>query len=238
MKFLSEDRQYFESRKNFSDQLGPVELWSAIDQWPLFVGQTNLARSLAIVELLRATLDIPGDIAEFGCWKGSTTLLLAKSLKLFDPMGPKVIHVFDSFEGLTEFHPSDSGVKERHASSYKGSRAMLEKCAELAGVASGISIHEGIIETALPKFTAQYPQVRFSLIYCDTDLYSATKAIFENAWRLITPGGLMVLDQWNMAEFPGEGVAVNEFMESESGSFEVVKPSFTRQPSLALRRLS
>lgn len=238
VKFLGEDERYFESRQSFSDQLGSVELWSVIDQWPLFVGQTNLARSLAIVELLRSTLNVPGDIAEFGCWKGSTTLLFAKSLKLFDPMGPKIVHAFDSFEGLTEFHPSDSGVSERYATAYKGSREMLESCARLAGVADGIRIHQGIIEKVLPEFAVQHPHVRFSLVYCDTDLYSATKTILADTWRMITPGGLMVFDQWNMAEFPGEGIAVNEFMESATGTYEVIKPEFTRQPTLALRRLS
>jgi len=48
----------------------------------------------------------------------------------------------------------------------------------------------------------------------------------------------MVFDRWNMAELLREAVAVNEFMESESGLFEGIKPSFTRQPSLVLRRLS
>jgi hypothetical protein len=47
----------------------------------------------------------------------------------------------------------------------------------------------------------------------------------------------MVFDQWNMDEFPGEGIAVNEFLKDSAGSAELIKPANTRQPSLALRKL-
>lgn len=237
MKFSEEDKAYFDRRKQFSSEVGPVELWSAIDHWPLFVGTANLARSIAIVDILRSTLQVPGHVAEFGCWRGSTTLLLAKTLRIFDPMGLKQIHVFDSFEGLTEFHVVDGEAAEGHGA-YRGSRKELEQCARIAGVGEDIVIHEGRIEETLPEFAVKNPEARFSLIYCDTDLYLATKVILSELWRSLTVGGLMVFDQWNMTEFPGEGIAVNEFIEAGAGRLEVVKPPFTRQPTLAIRRIS
>jgi hypothetical protein len=98
-------------------------------------------------------------------------------------------------------------------------------------------IHEGHIEVTLPIFAREYQQTKFSFVYCDTDLYNATSAILNNVWRLLSIGGVMVFDQWNMKEFPGEGIAVNEFLELISGSFEMIKPPNTRQPTLALRRV-
>lgn len=237
MKFSRADKDYFQRRIEFADQLGPIELWSVMDHWPLYVGTANLARSLAIVDLLRMTLEVPGHVAEFGCWRGSTTLLLAKSLRIFDPMSLKQVHVFDSFEGLKEFHEPDAGA-ENQIGAYRGSREELERCATLADVQDDVIIHQGRIEDTLPQFASQNREVRFSLIYCDTDLYEATRIIIFETWKLLTIGGVMVFDQWNMNEFPGEGIAVNEFIERSGGTLEVLKPPFTRQPTLALRRTS
>lgn len=236
MKFAKEDQEFFNRRKIFHANNPPNDLWSVVDHWPLYVGTVNLARNLAILDLLRSTISVPGHIAEFGCWRGSTTLLLAKALRIFDPSGPKVVHVFDSFQGLTEFRREDGPASEQ-SGDYRGSRALLEECASLAGVDDHIIIHDGLIESTLPYFVERKSETRFSFVYCDTDLYSATKNIIDSVWSLLTPGGLMVFDQWNMDEFPGEGIAVNEFLRESSGSFELIKPPFTRQPTLAVRRL-
>jgi SAM-dependent methyltransferase len=236
VKFDEHDQRYFKERLDFARNNNSPDMWKLIDHWPLYVGKVNLARNLAITDLLKSTLNVPGDVVEFGCWKGSTSLLLAKLLAIFDPEGPKMLHVFDSFEGLTHFHDSDTTAQSQRGN-YHGSREHLESCARLADVFSSIVIHEGKIESTLPKFAIENREKRFSFVYCDTDLYLATATILENVWRLMSVGGLMVFDQWNMADFPGEGIAVNQFIDTIAGSFEMVKPSHTRQPTLALRRV-
>lgn len=236
MKFEREDRKFFERRAGFELSSSTESLWSVVDHWPLYVGTVNLARNLAILDLLKSTLGVPGHVAEFGCWRGSTSLLLAKGLRIFDPSGPKLVHLFDSFEGLSEFVTED-GRAIQQSGDYRGARHVIEQCAALVGVDEEIVIHEGRIEDTLPEFVSHHPETRFSFIYCDTDLYSATKTIIQLTWQLVTPGGLMVFDQWNMDEFPGEGIAVNEFLKDSSESAEVIKPANTRQPSLALRKL-
>ncbi len=236
MKFQSIDEDYFARKSAFAVSNNTLELWDIVDHWPLYVGKVNLARNLAITELFQSTLTTPGDVIEFGCWKGSTTMLLAKLLSIYDPNGPKTIHVFDSFEGLTQFHEVDAPALSQ-LGQYQGSRQHLEKCAELADVHEMLTIHEGRIEKTLPEFAKKNQQTKFSFVYCDTDLYKATKIILQKIWGLMSIGGVMVFDQWNMGEFPGEGIAVNEFLEVIAGSFEMIKPPHTRQPTLALRRL-
>ncbi len=231
------DLEYFSRRDLFASQTGSPEMWSLIDQWPLYVGTMNLARNLAITELFKSTLSIPGHLAEFGTWKGSTTLLLAKLLDIFDSNGPKLIHVFDSFEGLTNFHETDGAAVTR-SGEYSGSRLRLEECARLVAVEDSIEIIEGQIEQTLPEFMKLHPEIRYSFVYCDTDLYQATKVIFQQVWPALSLGGIITFDQWNMNEFPGEGVAVNQFLSEIAGSFEMFKPPHTRQPTLAIRRLA
>jgi len=67
-----------------------------------------LTRSIAISDLLRSTLNVPGHIAEFGSWRGANLVFLAKLLRIFDPMGSKLVHCFESFEGLDKFSKEDN----------------------------------------------------------------------------------------------------------------------------------
>ena len=60
--------QYIAAR----EQLKPKEFWADMDAWPLFVGTKNLARYAFLSQQLLRVDNIPGDIAEFGCWRGAT----------------------------------------------------------------------------------------------------------------------------------------------------------------------
>src|ERR1700690_3318252 len=74
MKFATEDAAYLAERKALSQELGPRELWSIVDHWPLYCGVGNLARFMAIADLLRGTARVPGHVAEFGSWKGANLM--------------------------------------------------------------------------------------------------------------------------------------------------------------------
>jgi hypothetical protein len=235
MKFADKDQRYFDRRTAFAERLEWPMLYEIIDQWPLYVGTGNLARTLAIIELFSLTMDVPGDIAEFGVWKGSTSSLLAKVLAIKDPHSPKKIHLFDSFEGLTAFSDEDK-VAQGRKGDYLGSEEVLLSSAAVNEIDDYFVVHKGLIEDTLPHYLNTATQTRFSFAYCDTDLYSSTNIILRQMWTRLTPGGLMVFDEWNSDDFPGEGTAVNEFLDEIRPKAEFVLPPQTRQPSLALRK--
>jgi len=236
MKFFAKDQRYFGRRTEFANQLEWPMLYEIVDQWPLYVGTGNLARVLSIVELFSQTIDVPGDIAEFGIWKGSTSSLLAKLLAIKDPHSPKRIHLFDSFEGLTAFSGEDKDSTKRRGQ-YLGSEAVFRAAAAVNEIDDYFVVHKGLIEDTLPRFISAATHTRFSFVYCDTDLYSSTSVILREMWTRMTPGGLMVFDEWNSDDFPGEGTAVNEFLETVRSDVEFVLPPHTRQPSLAVRKI-
>src|SRR5688572_28237643 len=119
MKFAKVDAAYLKRRKEVSAELGSRELWSVMDHWPLYCGIGNLARAVSIMNLFNSTASVPGHIAEFGTWRGSTLMLLAKLLRLNDPHSAKMIHCFDSFEGLSAFAPPD-GKATQTQGHYRG----------------------------------------------------------------------------------------------------------------------
>ncbi len=235
-KFSTLDREYLSERKLLSGKHGPRELWSIIDHWPLYCGVANLARFLAVADQLRRTLDVPGHVAEFGSWRGANLMLLAKLLRIFDPWGAKQVHCFDSFEGLSTFAPEDGQATEA-AGTYQGSFDELQDLIGLYKMADEILIHRGDIRKELPKVLEASPELSFSFVYCDVDLYEPTDVILGSVHERLSVGGLFLLDEWNYAKFPGETVAVREFLESFGHLYDMEHVPHTRQPSLILRKV-
>ena len=68
-----------------------------------------LKRFLAHVELFKMTLDVPGDVAEFGVFRGFGLFTWANLLESYC-IGDrtKVVYGFDNWQGFTGFSEQDS----------------------------------------------------------------------------------------------------------------------------------
>ncbi|MEK9969913.1 MAG: TylF/MycF/NovP-related O-methyltransferase, partial [Ferrovibrio sp.] len=231
------DAEYKQRRAQLANQLAMPKLWEIADHWSLYCGIGNLARQLALIDILRESLNVPGHIAEFGVWNGSTTLLFAKLLRILDPHGSKVVHAFDSFEGLTEFDSSDGGATAL-AGTYKGSFERMKAFIDLYKLDDTISLHPVYIENTLPDLLQSQTELSFTLIYCDTDLHQSTSLILENLHPRLMKGGLVVFDEWNHPDYPGEGVAASEFMSRFGDKYEARAVPNARQPSLILKKIA
>lgn len=236
MKFKTLDKKYMAQRKTLSKKYGMRELWSTIDHWPLYCGTSNLARFLSIAKIFEQTLPVPGHIAEFGSWRGANLMFMAKLLRIYDAMGSKMVHCFDSFEGLNQFHSKD-GSARRNAGRYKGSLEELKDFIRLYDLTDDIAIHKGYVENTLKALLEKDTGLSFSLVYCDTDLYDSTIAILNQLHPRLSKGGVFVLDEWNYETYPGESKAVEEFMREYGDSYAMEHIAGTRQPSLLLRKI-
>jgi macrocin-O-methyltransferase TylF-like protien len=237
MKFAQIDRAYLDRRKSLSAKYGERELWSIIDHWPLYCGIANLGRSLAISDLLRSTLTVPGHVAEFGSWRGANLVFLAKLLRIFDPHGSKLVHCFESFEGLSTFVPEDGASVETRGK-YKGSYEELTDIIALYEMQDEIVIHKGLVQDTLPASLEQQKELSFSFAYCDVDLYEPTRLILDQIHARLSCGGMFVLDEWNAENFPGETLAVREFLVEHGSQYAVEHVRNARQPTLVLRKIA
>jgi len=237
VKFEEIDKEYLSDRKILSEKYGPRELWRVMDHWPLYCGISNLARSIAISDLLRSTLDVPGHVVEFGSWRGANVLFFAKLLRIFDPMGSKVVHCFESFEGLDKFSKEDKDEAKLEKGKYKGLYEELMDIITLYHLNDEINIHKGRIADTLPTVLKENEALTFSFVYYDADLYKPAKTVIESLHERLSKGGLFVFDEWNYKIYPGEGLAVNEFLKNHSSQYEMQHVNHTRQPSLVLKKI-
>jgi hypothetical protein len=233
MKFEEIDRRYLTERKKLSEKHGQRELWSVIDHWPLYCGIGNLARFVVILDIVRKSLLIPGHVAELGSWRGANLLFMAKLLRILDANGSKQVHCFDSFEGLQTFSEKDCSA-EGNRGAYLGNFEELLEMIALYELQDDIVIHKGFVGNTLPALFGSQTELSFSLVYLDMDLYEPTIEALNQFHPRLSKGGMFVLDQWNAQNYPGETVAVREFLESEGFSYRMEHVQGARQPSLIL----
>ncbi len=210
--------------------------WEIIDQWPLYVGKYNLARTINNIELIKNSIKIPGDIMEFGCWKGSNLMLISKILEIYAPMTMKTIYGFDLFEGLDFFSPKDGSAKLEKGK-YKGDDLHLEKIINLFDLQDKTKLVKGNIMETLPKFIKENSYIKLSVVFIDTDLYDSTKIILNTLSDHLVQGGVFVLDEWNTKKYPGETLATSEFLKENGESFKLRAVENSHQPSLIIEKI-
>ena len=227
-KFSIEDQTYFKNREWFASRYEDAKLWFVADNWPLFAGLVNIARFLAIYDLVRKVIDLPGHFCELGCWNGTNLVYLAKIVSILKPQSYTESIGFYSFKGLKTFDTEKDAPARGAEDKYKGNVELLEDVLLLYDLHEFVRLVKGNIEETLPSFLQERKDIRFSFVYMDADLYPPTKVGIELLYPRLLRGGIMVFDQFNIEDWPGETSAVHDVLGS---AVPIHGVPFTRQPT-------
>lgn len=163
-----------------------------------------------------------GELAECGCWRGHSTYMLAR---LAETRGGSPFHVFDSFEGLSEYGEKDQGgltpenarlgnIRRRHfAADIEGVRATLAPF-------DFMHLYKGWIPERFPEIEDR----RFKFVHIDVDLYQPYIDSIAFFYPRLLDGGVMVFDDYGSAGFPGARKAVDEMRERFKPSLSLSFP--------------
>lgn len=163
-------------------------------------------RHYILHQLLRNNVFDGGDYCELGCWRGLSAFQTAAHIETLQPRTQ--FHVFDSFEGLSDFAPKDrdpnrsrdeSAVKKQFACSLETVQRHLSEF-------DFISFYKGWIPECFPKVSER----TFCWVHVDVDLYLPVKESFLFFYPRLKPQGLMIFDDYGCLQFPGAKKAVDE----------------------------
>ncbi|HTA29595.1 MAG TPA: TylF/MycF/NovP-related O-methyltransferase [Candidatus Cybelea sp.] len=169
--------------------------------------------NLALAERVR---DLPGCVVECGVWRGGMSAGIGKV------MGPQRDYfLFDSFEGLPPAKEID-GKAAMDWQSDKDSPSYYENCAAgtefaekamaLAGIKS-FHLKKGWFDKTLPGFK---PPMPIALLRLDGDWYDSTMVCLSHLFDFVTPGGLIVLDDYYT--WDGCSRALHDFLSRRSAA--------------------
>jgi len=168
----------------------------------------------ALIARLGASLNLPGDVVECGCFLCGTTVAMARLLQERQPC--KRIYACDTFAG---FDPAEirreqeiGDATDRHSFTDTDLRYVRRKLERL-GVADRVVLVQGLFQETLG--TLQGP---FCFAFIDCDLHDSMLYAARAVWPRLSPGGCCVFDDYNNQEYLGATRAIDTFIGEQRQS--------------------
>ena len=172
--------------------------------------QVSQSETSIILELAEQSLARPGELVEFGCYRGDTSLLLERLIERTAP--EKRLWLYDSFEGLPAKTAEDASVA---GDAFKaGELAVTKREVVERFKKAGLrvpKIRKGFFENLNPE-TDVPEQICFAFL--DGDLYRSIKVSFELIDGRVANGGVILVHDYNNQELPGVTQAVDEWLSA------------------------
>ena len=184
------------------------------------------SRAKGVYDAFVQSLHFPGDVAECGVFAGETSREL---IRFLEEMGiEKLVHLFDTFEGLPHLAtPDERSVALGNELEPGMYRSSLDTVLDHLKGLSQYRIHQGIFSSTFPRFSES-----LCFIHADADLYDSTVDIIRLAHRCLVTGGRIVFDDFGDPQFPGVKWAVDRFL---SPTDYLVKTSSEFTQCIAMR---
>lgn len=176
----------------------------------------RLSKALAHFKMFEMVASIEGDIFEFGVFKGASFCRFASYRKILNLESKKLVG-FDTFGEFpqTEFE-EDKALRERFIEDAGLNSITVENLLSFLKqkeCSYNIDLIKGDIVQTSVDYVEKNPNQKICLLNLDVDIYEPSKSILENFYERISPGGILILDDY--LTFPGETKAIEDFIKDK-----------------------
>jgi O-methyltransferase len=166
-----------------------------VDVWRLF----------ELWSLLGELVEVPGGVLEVGVWRGGSGVLMAvraAALGIDDPVA-----LCDTWKGVVKTGAIDTYYRDgKHDDTSRETVEALIKRMALENVM--------LLQGVFPEETAAaVSERRFRLCHVDVDVYQSAADVFAWTWPRLSPGGVVVFDDYGFPACPG----VTKFVDEQRG---------------------
>lgn len=151
--------------------------------------------------------NISGDVVEFGCYLGTTSVYIAKDLML-NP--GREFYVYDSFAGLPEKTSQDNSPL---GEAFKPGELLASKKQFIKNMnQSGVDIPR-IKKAWFSELTSVDVPSKIAFAFLDGDYYLSVADPLKLIANYLSHGATIVVDDYGNAALPGAARAVDEWMK-------------------------
>lgn len=183
-----------------------------LHKYPLVSDQVNKEQVRTILIELERVLNnnVTGDVVEFGCYIGTTSLFLQRLLS--SKQSEKTLHVYDSFEGLPQKSEKDGSVAGEQFT--VGELAVSKKTFQQTFMRA--SVQMPIIHKAwFNELTEKDVPAHISFAFLDGDFYSSIHDSLKLVLPHLSKGAVVVVDDYAREALPGAAKAVHELLPNK-----------------------
>jgi O-methyltransferase len=189
-----------------------------LQRYPIISDQIETTELRILLQRLEQVLHngVAGDVVEFGCYVGTSSLFFERMLAQYAPA--RQLHVYDSFAGLPAKQPQDvSPVGEQFsAGKLKASKTELINNFKQAGLRIP-HIHRGWFA----DLTTDDIPGRISFAFLDGDFYESILTPLQLIWPQLSPGAIVIIDDYQSEALPGARRAVNDWTKRHPAKVRV-----------------
>jgi O-methyltransferase len=181
-----------------------------LNRYPIISDQISRPRLGVVLRELEGILDqnVPGDIAEFGCYIGTTSLFIRRLLDIRGTPGSRQFYAYDSFAGLPDKTAPDQSTA---GTDFKQGELSVSKRDFLQ------TFHKANLRPPITRKTwfgqltaAQLPST-LAFAFLDGDFYQSILDSLRLTWPRLLPGGVITVDDYQREALPGVTIAVRDF---------------------------
>ncbi len=154
-----------------------------------------------LVWAARHALHVEGDFVECGVWRGFCSAVVADCLDF--GLVPKTLYLYDTFDGIPEELDS-----EKHNSPLFSEAGLYEKVVARFAEYPNVRVVKG----AVPASFAEAVPERVSFLHLDMNSSKSEIAALEVLFDRVSPGGLIVFDDYGWLGYDAQKAAEDAFM--------------------------
>jgi len=174
----------------------PSGPWKVPSQAHTMIGQPRMANLRQVVEQVLVER-VPGDLIETGVWRGGACIYM-RAILLAHGIKDRRVLVADSFEGVpppnAEKYPADEGSQFHAASELAVPlEEVRSNFARYGLLDDQVVFLKGLFRDTLPNA----PVERLAVLRLDGDMYESTMDALVNLYDRVSPGGFVIVDDYN-----------------------------------------
>lgn len=179
----------------------------------LLSDQVSRAEIEVILRELQKTQSVAGDVVEFGCYVGTTSVHLGSHIG-----SDKRLYLYDSFEGLPPKTIEDASPAGEQ---FKTGELLATKKQLLLNLKRAGITTAKIKKGWFSNLTTEDVPSKISFAFLDGDYYHSVRDPLRLIEERLSPGAIIVVDDYANEALPGAAKAVDEWLRSHPARLHV-----------------
>src|SRR5688572_3922137 len=190
--------------------------WDYENGFFLAAPAARLGKVLAHYELYKRVVELPGQVVECGVFKGVSLMQFATFRRLLETDDSRRIVGFDAFGPFPGEHDAADAAFVEQWERRAGPGIPIDDLRQALRHKSfdNVELVAGDVLETVPRYVAERPELKLSLLHVDVDVYRPTLAALEHLYDRVLPGGIVILDDYPTVA--GATRAVDEFFRDRN----------------------